>query len=632
MSKKVLIVEDDKNLAESLKNIFTKKKIEVKLSHSAPQAEHFVSLDKYDLLIVDVVLPRVNGIDFLKKIISQGLLDSHCKVWIISGVLSQHVISKEMKSHVDSFLKKPLNLQSVEKKIDSSFTTFRSLPGNMQFFYMAVEDKKNVLENKEYIIAGHELMFVWSYLSSFRFSGVLKINCHDVKEKDEILFKGGHIISFKSGDMNSYLGVLLVKNELVSKEDIKKLLSEKSDVPLGDRLVAGCYISPHHLHKILKEQLAIRLFEAMEHPLLTVNCVNFIPSVNFNYSASLEMNDLLSLVNNWMKSKVNKRWLKEFFSGCKDMYIKPLKKPSGAKYFSHYPGLGFLSSPTVQGEKTVADMINVMDKTEDKAIRELYCRILVKESCLEYKSDNAISNDNYDSIRVKYESFLKAADTKNYFELMNLPLNASLNKIEETYRDMVKIFHPDRRNRDMPEDLAKICDKCFILVGTIYKTLSNPQEKEKYLKTLENKIRMGSFAIKEMYMKGKKNLEEGLYTSAFRQFEFVVNSRLAPSDTILYYLWSKIKSAKSALNREEQHKIKELFDNVALECRHTATFYFVKGLFMKETGHKKPAFECFSKALSLDPKLKVARVEKHSLGAIQKKSLKSFMDIFKKGA
>ena len=53
---------------------------------------------------------------------------------------------------------------------------------------------------------------------------------------------------------------------------------------------------------------------------------------------------------------------------------------------------------------------------------------------------------------------------------------------------------------------------------------------------------------------------------------------------------------------------------------------------MKKTGHKKPAFECFSKALSLDPKLTVARVEKHSVGAIQKKSLKSFMDIFKKGA
>ena len=571
MSKKVLIVEDDKNLAESLKNIFTKKKIDVKLSYSAPQAEHFVSLDKYDLLIVDVVLPRVNGIDFLKKIISQGLLDSHCKVWIISGVLSQHVISKEMKGHVDSFLKKPLNLKSIEKKIDTSLTTSSRLPGNMQFFYMAMEDKKNVLENKEYIITGHELMFIWSYLSALRFSGVLKVICHGVKETDEILFKEGHINRFKSGDMKSYLGVLLVKNELVSKEDVKKLLSEKSDVPLGDRLVAGCYISPHHLHKMLKEQLAIRLFKVMEHPLLTVSCGNFIPSVNFNYSASLEMNDLLSLVNNWMKSKVNKRWLKEFFSGCKDMHIRALKKPPGGKYFIHYPGLGFLSSPAVQGEKTVADMINEMGKKEDKAIRELYCRILVKESCLEYKSDNgsSVSSDNYDSIRVKYESFLKAADTKNYFELMNLPLNAPVNKIEEIYRDMVKIFHPDRRNRDMPEELVKICDKCFILVGTVYKTLSNPQEKEKYLKTLEGKTRMGSFAIKEMCMKGKKNLEEGLYTSAFRQFEFVVNSRLAPSDTILYYLWSKIKSTKTAINKEEQYKIKELFDNVALECRHT---------------------------------------------------------------
>ncbi|MDE0119990.1 MAG: response regulator [Bdellovibrionales bacterium] len=637
MNKKVLIVEDDKNLAESLNNIFNKKKIEAKVVHSVQKAEHFCSLDKYGLLIVDVVLPKVNGIDFLKKIIAQGLLDSQCTVWVISGVLNQHIISKDIKDHVDSFLKKPLNLKSIEEKIDTLFDSTGILLNNLPFFYMDLDsrNKVNILNSKKYIIAGHEIMFIWSYLSAIRFNGVLSINSHDTRGKEGVLFENGNIVSFKKRDGNSYLGVLLVKNKLVSKKDIQALLNEDTDVPLGERLVKGCYISPHHLHKMLKEQLAIRLFQIMGHSLLSISCVDFTDSKKYNYSSSLDKRDFLSLVNNWLKSKVNKNWLKDFFHGCKDMYIKPLKNPSLKRYFSGSHDLAFLSSPAVTDIKKVSEVIKEMDKVEEKAIRELYCRILMKESSLEYPANKKplLSSENYESLRRKYINFLKAADKKNYFELMHLPLNAPVSKIEESYKSMVKIFHPDRRNRDIPEDLAKVCDKCFILISEIYQTLSHPEKKEKYLKKIEAQTYMNRFSVKEMYMAGKKDLNAGLYTSALKHFEGIFSNRLAPNDTILYYLWSQVKSAKSGLSKEEQNKMKELFDNVALDCRQTALFYFVKGLFMKEIGYKKAAFNCFSNALLIDSKLTVARIEKNALGKIQKKSLKSsVMALFKKGA
>ncbi|MDE0518083.1 MAG: DnaJ domain-containing protein, partial [Bdellovibrionales bacterium] len=256
--------------------------------------------------------------------------------------------------------------------------------------------------------------------------------------------------------------------------------------------------------------------------------------------------------------------------------------------------------------------------------------------CLEYNTSNnghLQAHGDYKSLIKKYANFLKAADTKNYFELMNVPLNASVNEVEASYKNLVKIFHPDRRNRNMPKDLEEISDKCFILVGEMHQTLSNPEKKAQYLKKLEVKTYMDSFQVKEMYMTGKNNLKSGLYSSALKQFELIFNNRLAPNDTILYYLWSKKKSMTLAMNKEEQNKMKELFDSVALECRQTALFYSVKGLFMKTIGYKKQAFSCFSKALLIDPKFTMARVEKSSLQRMQKKSLKSsVMALFKKGA
>ena len=332
MNRRVLIVEDDKNLAESLKNIFIKRNISVKVSHSAKQAEHLISLEKYSLLVVDVVLPKINGIDFLKKIIPLGLLHSSCKVWLVSGVVNQQVISKDLMGHVDTFLKKPFHPNTLGKNIDRLFTAPEKRIRNLLFFYLNRTGGVNELENKKYIIKGHELMFVCFYLYFIRFSGVLDIQLQGGEgATQQILFREGCISSFKCGDKSSYLGRLLVKNNLVKEEDIQKLLEQKSDLPLGDRLVAECYISPHQLQKMLQEQLAIRLFETMAHSSITVSSQSFVASKDINYAAYLGISDLLRLVDNWIHSKVNKVWLKDFFENNQKMCIKTLKKLSGKK-------------------------------------------------------------------------------------------------------------------------------------------------------------------------------------------------------------------------------------------------------------------------------------------------------------
>lgn len=632
MSKKVLIIEDNKSLASTLKNTFEKKKLTVKVSHSAKQAENLISLEHYDLLLVDVILPKVNGIDFLKQMISKRLLDSNCKIWLMSGVLNQKIMSKDMVSHVDTFFKKPLNMKLIEEKLNTLFTPVDNLSQSLKFFYSDIMEKKNILENKEYIVKGHELMFICFYLCSIRFNGALKVSYYGRKELEEVLFQNGDLINFKSIGERSHIKPLLIKNNLISKEDLNELLKEEGGSSLTDRLINGCYISPHKMDKLLKEQLAIRLFEIMESSTVVVSCVNFVSSTHFNQFVSLQMRDLLSLVYNWVHSKVKTEWLREFFDSCKEMYIKPLKKIAASQRLARYPGLEFLANDSMREIKTVKDVIQESDKTETEIMREIYCRVLIKENYLEYTRDKDSYRVDYSFMKKKYQDFLRGSKNKNYFELLNLPLNASVKQIEDAYRNVVKIFHPDRRDSNMPSDMAEICDQCFLLIRDIYQTLIDPKKKKEYIQKLEDKLRFKSFEIKEAYIKGKRNVEEGHYSKAVDQLERIIKHQAAPGDITLYYAWSIIKKKQFVLNEEDVEKITDLFDCVSLEYRQTALFFFVKGLFMKATGRGKTAFNLFTNSLKIDPQFTVARLEKYTLSTVRKKGKKSFMGLFKKEA
>ena len=67
---KVLIVDDEHTIADTLDAIFSASGYETRTSYSAEQALEIVVEWQPDLAILDVVLPKMNGIDlaiFLKR-------------------------------------------------------------------------------------------------------------------------------------------------------------------------------------------------------------------------------------------------------------------------------------------------------------------------------------------------------------------------------------------------------------------------------------------------------------------------------------------------------------------------------------------------------------------------------------
>ena len=81
-NSKVLIVDDEKNICESLAAIFTSRGFESKVALSAEKAVEIIAEWQPDLAILDVGLPKMNGIE-----LAIALKNGHpsCRVLLFSG-------------------------------------------------------------------------------------------------------------------------------------------------------------------------------------------------------------------------------------------------------------------------------------------------------------------------------------------------------------------------------------------------------------------------------------------------------------------------------------------------------------------------------------------------------------------
>ena len=64
---RILIVEDEKLLADSLQAMLEKKGFEVEVAYDGESGEEYALLGVYDLLILDVMMPKMNGYELARQ-------------------------------------------------------------------------------------------------------------------------------------------------------------------------------------------------------------------------------------------------------------------------------------------------------------------------------------------------------------------------------------------------------------------------------------------------------------------------------------------------------------------------------------------------------------------------------------
>jgi len=103
---KILIIDDEKDNTEIIKDILEDVNYSTMLARSAAEAKVVLAANHFDLILMDVWMPGQDGISLLSEWYSEGL---DTPVVMMSGHAEPSDIVKAMKLGAVDFLKKPLH-------------------------------------------------------------------------------------------------------------------------------------------------------------------------------------------------------------------------------------------------------------------------------------------------------------------------------------------------------------------------------------------------------------------------------------------------------------------------------------------------------------------------------------------
>lgn len=123
MPERLLIIEDEETLCDSLKRVLTREGYEVEATHTAESGFDALGKGSYDLVITDIVLPGISGIEFLKKVKE---VYPHQIVIIMTAYASLETAVEALRAGAYDYVVKPVMHEEI-KQIARNALTQRAL-------------------------------------------------------------------------------------------------------------------------------------------------------------------------------------------------------------------------------------------------------------------------------------------------------------------------------------------------------------------------------------------------------------------------------------------------------------------------------------------------------------------------
>jgi DNA-binding NtrC family response regulator len=115
---KVLIVDDEEHFCRSLLKILTARKITANAVNRGDAALEELSHNPYDVVLLDVKMPGISGIEVLKLIKERGI---KAEVIVLSGHASLETAVEIVKYGAYDYLLKPCDTDELLVKITSAY-------------------------------------------------------------------------------------------------------------------------------------------------------------------------------------------------------------------------------------------------------------------------------------------------------------------------------------------------------------------------------------------------------------------------------------------------------------------------------------------------------------------------------
>lgn len=119
---KALIVDDEKMNRELVKFVLSKLNIESEQAHNGEHALNKLRMGTYDLLLTDINMPLMNGLELVSNIrTSQNNLLNKIPIICVSSESQNLVIKYINKNWINKFIPKPIDPSELTEIIEELF-------------------------------------------------------------------------------------------------------------------------------------------------------------------------------------------------------------------------------------------------------------------------------------------------------------------------------------------------------------------------------------------------------------------------------------------------------------------------------------------------------------------------------
>ena len=112
---KILVVDDEVNICSELAELLEEGKHTVHCAENAVQAFKKINENQYDIIFLDVLMPKIEGSEALLEIKKK----TKAPVVVMSAYLAPEVENKVLSSGAYACLRKPFKLKEIESLIQN---------------------------------------------------------------------------------------------------------------------------------------------------------------------------------------------------------------------------------------------------------------------------------------------------------------------------------------------------------------------------------------------------------------------------------------------------------------------------------------------------------------------------------
>lgn len=165
MQNKILLVEDDASISEMVKNYLTKEGFMVTTAFDGEEAVCRFLNDSFDLIILDIMMPKLDGMEVMKIIREKSLVpilimsakDSDVDKAIGLGLGADDYISKpfsmiEISARIKAAIRRATKYSMVDEKEKNNIINIHELTIDMYNFSVTKKGKDIKLTSKEFDI------------------------------------------------------------------------------------------------------------------------------------------------------------------------------------------------------------------------------------------------------------------------------------------------------------------------------------------------------------------------------------------------------------------------------------------------------------------------------------------------